>query len=115
MVEEPKKLRGFALLSKERMREIASMGGKAVKPEQRSFFTNRSLAATSGRIGGQRCPNEKRTFARLGSEYASEQGKKGGAAVPNSCRTFSKDPEAARKAGALGAAARAAKLSEPQA
>ena len=43
------KARGFASMNPERQREIASMGGKAVPNEKRSFAQNRELAANAGR------------------------------------------------------------------
>ena len=45
--------RGFASMNQERQRQIASMGGKAVPDEKRSFSQNRRLAAEAGRKGGQ--------------------------------------------------------------
>ncbi len=44
--------RGFASLSPEKRREIASMGGKSVPAEKRSFSRNRNRAAEAGRKGG---------------------------------------------------------------
>lgn len=44
--------RGFAALSPERVREIASSGGKAVPDDKRSFSKNRTLAVEAGRKGG---------------------------------------------------------------
>ena len=49
--EKPK--RGFALLDPARLREIASMGGSALKPEQRAFSRNAELASSAGRKGGK--------------------------------------------------------------
>ena len=45
--------RGFASMNQERQRQIASMGGKAVPDEKRSFSQNPELAAEAGRKGGQ--------------------------------------------------------------
>ena len=45
--------RGFASMKQERQRQIASMGGRAVPDEKRSFSQNRRLAAEAGRKGGQ--------------------------------------------------------------
>jgi len=42
---------GFAALSPEKRREIASLGGRAVPREKRSFSTNRDLASRAGRLG----------------------------------------------------------------
>lgn len=50
------KPRGFALLTAERRREIASMGGKSVAPEDRAFSKDRNLAAAAGRVGGEKKP-----------------------------------------------------------
>jgi hypothetical protein len=49
---QPRKPQGFAAISPERRREIASMGGKALPPEKRSFSTDRDLAKAAGRKGG---------------------------------------------------------------
>ncbi len=45
--------RGFASMSPEQQREIASKGGKSVPSEKRSFSQNRDLASNAGRKGGQ--------------------------------------------------------------
>ena len=45
--------RGFASMSAEKQREIASKGGKSVPGDKRSFSQNRDLAAQAGRKGGQ--------------------------------------------------------------
>jgi general stress protein YciG len=45
--------RGFASMSAEKQREIASKGGKSVPSEKRSFSQNRDLAAQAGRRGGK--------------------------------------------------------------
>lgn len=50
------KPRGFATMSPERRKRIAALGGKSLKPEQRSFYTNRELAAACGRLGGEVAP-----------------------------------------------------------
>ena len=47
-----KSKRGFASMTPEKQRAIASLGGKSLKAEQRSFSRNRKLAAEAGRIGG---------------------------------------------------------------
>jgi general stress protein YciG len=46
--------RGFASMSPEKQREIASKGGKSVPSEKRSFSQDRDLASQAGRKGGQR-------------------------------------------------------------
>ena len=50
MAEKSK--RGFASMSAEKRREIASMGGKAIRDGNRSFSLNRELAVAAGRKGG---------------------------------------------------------------
>ncbi len=66
--------RGFASMNAERQRQIASMGGKAVPDEKRSFSQNRRLAAEAGRKGGQSVPGAKRSFSQ-----DREPGRGGGA------------------------------------
>lgn len=51
--------RGFAAMTPEKRLEIARRGGKAVRPENRSFAKNRDLAASAGRKGGEAyCPSQ---------------------------------------------------------
>lgn len=56
----PQFLRGLARLTPEERRAIASKGGKAVKPENRSFSRNPELAAEVGRRGGQKSSRAKK-------------------------------------------------------
>jgi general stress protein YciG len=72
-------LRGFASLTPERRREIASKGGRSVPAEKRSYSMNRELAAAAGKKGGLVCPPEKRTYS-VDKELASRAGKIGGSA-----------------------------------
>lgn len=44
--------RGFASLSVEKRKAIASMGGKGVPSDKRSFSKDRELASNAGRKGG---------------------------------------------------------------
>lgn len=48
----PRRPQGFAALSPEARREIASKGGKSVPPENRSFSRDRTLASAAGIKGG---------------------------------------------------------------
>ena len=51
----PKKSnRGFASMTPERRREVASKGGKSVKWQNRAFSKDRALAQAAGRKGGLR-------------------------------------------------------------
>jgi general stress protein YciG len=60
----PNSTRGFASMSPEKRREIASMGGKSVPAEKRTFSTDRTLAKEAGRRGGVSLEPEKRSFSR---------------------------------------------------
>jgi uncharacterized protein len=93
--------RGFASMNAERQRQIASMGGKAVPDEKRSFSQNRRLAAEAGRKGGQSVPGAKRSFSQ-NRELAAVAGRKGGQSVPDEKRSFSQHPELAAEAGRKG-------------
>jgi len=54
-----KKPRGFATLTPERRRELASMGGKAVAPEKR-YYSNKANASSAGFKGGT-SPKRRKT------------------------------------------------------
>lgn len=71
------KKRGFAALSLEKRREIAAMGGKAVKAENRVFSRDKDLASASGRKGGLAVSPESRSFS-TDRALASAAGRKGG-------------------------------------
>ncbi|TVR11692.1 MAG: stress-induced protein [Salinarimonadaceae bacterium] len=45
--------RGFAAMSAEKRREIASKGGRSVPADKRSFAQDRALASKAGRKGGR--------------------------------------------------------------
>jgi general stress protein YciG len=60
----PNSTRGFASMSPEKRREIASRGGKSVPAEKRTFSTDRTLAKEAGRRGGVSLEPEKRSFSR---------------------------------------------------
>lgn len=80
MTEEqpkPKSKRGFAAMTPEQRREIASMGGKSVPAERRSFAQNPNLAASAGSKGGKSVDPENRAFSRNRS-LAASAGAKGG-------------------------------------
>jgi len=48
-----KSKRGFASMDPEKQREIARKGGASVPADKRSFSQDRTLAAESGRKGGE--------------------------------------------------------------
>ncbi|MGH7038729.1 MAG: general stress protein [Stellaceae bacterium] len=45
--------RGFASMSEDKQREIASKGGQSVPDEKRSFSKDHELASEAGRKGGE--------------------------------------------------------------
>jgi uncharacterized protein len=55
-----KQLRGFALLTPERRKAVASKGGKSIPAHKRSFSTDPALAARAGKIGGTNTQKAKR-------------------------------------------------------
>ncbi len=71
------KNRGFASMTPERQREIASKGGQSVPAEKRSFSRDPALAAEAGRKGGENVHWSKRSFA-VDPALASRAGAKGG-------------------------------------
>lgn len=77
--KDGKSRRGFASMTPERRREIASKGGKSVAPENRSFSKDKALAARAGRIGGMAVDSDKRAYSR-DRELAAEAGRAGGRA-----------------------------------
>jgi len=81
----PKKPRGFGAMSPERRREIASLGGKSIPPEKRSFSQNHALAASAGSTGGKNVRPEKRSFSR-DPALARAAGGKGGCASQDARR-----------------------------
>src|SRR2546423_8286370 len=93
--------RGFASMNTERQRQIASMGGKAVPDEKRSFSQNRRLAAEAGRKGGQSVPGSKRSFSQ-NRALAAVAGRDGGESGPREERGVAQDPEGAARAGGQG-------------
>lgn len=52
MQRHDRKPRGFAAMTPERRRELATKGGRSVPPGKRSFSRDRALAAEAGRRGG---------------------------------------------------------------
>jgi general stress protein YciG len=90
-----KSKRGFALMSPEKLREIAKKGGKSVPPEKRIFSQNAEHAAKCGQKGGKNGDPAKRTFA-VSPEIASRAG-------------ASMSPEKRREVSRKGAAALHAK------
>ncbi len=72
-----KKPRGFAAMSPERLRELASRGGKAVPAEKRTFASQPGLASRAGRVGGKALHPDQRSFSQ-DRVLASRAGRKGG-------------------------------------
>lgn len=74
-IEKPRRPRGFAAMSPERQRALASKGGKAVPPEKRTFAADPSLAKRAGRVGGKRSSG---SFTASDPERARTAGRRGG-------------------------------------
>lgn len=68
-----KKKVGFALMKREKLKEISSKGGKSVPPEKRIFAHNLDQAEICGRRSRKNVDPAKRTFA-INPEIASEAG-----------------------------------------
>lgn len=58
-----KSKRGFASMSPDKRRAVASKGGRSVPKEKRSFSTNAELAREAGAKGGKSVLGNKRTFS----------------------------------------------------
>lgn len=101
VIEMSNSNKGFGSMDPERQRQVASMGGRSVPDEKRSFSQNRELAVRAGRKGGMSISPEKRSFSQ-NRELARASGRKGGLAVPGDKRSFSRDSELAVRAGSLG-------------
>lgn len=70
-------LRGFASMTPERRKQVASLGGKSVPNAKRSFSQNRDLASSAGKKGGKNVAAAKRSFSQ-DRDLAVAAGKKGG-------------------------------------
>lgn len=60
MTDKPKSKRGFAAMSPEKRREIASKGGASVPADKRTFSKDRELAARAGGKGGLATGDKRR-------------------------------------------------------
>ena len=58
MNDKPKSNRGFASMTPERRREIASQGGKSVDPAKRAFALDRDLASAAAKKRFQKEPTK---------------------------------------------------------
>ena len=61
-----KQLRGFAVMSPEKRREIASMGGKAAQKNGNCHRFDSVEASAAGRIGGLKISANKAHMAAIG-------------------------------------------------
>jgi len=68
--------RGFASMTPEKRKEIATKGGKSVPKEKRAYSVNRELASKAGSKGGKSSRPEKRSF-KMDPALASRAGKLG--------------------------------------
>jgi len=69
------KPRGFAAMTPERRREVASRGGSAVPADRRHFSRDKECASYAGMKGGSSVPAEKRSYA-VDRELAAKSGAK---------------------------------------
>jgi general stress protein YciG len=76
-IEKPKSRKGLASMSPEKRRLIASMGGKSVPKEKRTFSRNRDVASAAGKKGGRTARPETRPFV-IYPELAAIAGRIGG-------------------------------------
>jgi general stress protein YciG len=72
-----KAMRGFALLTPQKLSEVARKGGMGVPAHKRVFSYNKALAVESGRKGGKNVKKENRIFSR-DRAAASRAGRLGG-------------------------------------
>jgi len=100
-MDKPKAKRGFAVMDPVRQRAIASLGGKSVPNDRRSFSQSRELAAKAGRKGGRAVKPESRSFSQ-DRNLAASAGRIGGKNVPRDKRAFTRNPELAQEAGRKG-------------
>jgi len=75
----PRKPRGLAVMTPERQRAIASLGGKAAHAKGTAHTFTRASAATAGRKGG-RAAHAKGAAHEFGGEEAQQAASKGGRA-----------------------------------
>ena len=68
--------RGFAGMTPEKRKEIATKGGKSVPKEKRAYSVNRDLASKAGKKGGKASRPDKRSFS-MDPALASRAGKLG--------------------------------------
>ena len=68
MEDRPKSRRGLASMTMEQRERIASLGGRSVPGQKRSFAQNRALASEAGRKGGQRSQGRRREGGTASAE-----------------------------------------------
>lgn len=79
-MSDGKARRGFASMTPERRREIASLGGKSAQAQGKAHRWDSEEAQAAGRKGGRAMVESR------GSEYMREIGTKGGRAKAGSAR-----------------------------
>ncbi|XXX79290.1 KGG domain-containing protein [Sorangium sp. So ce134] len=89
--QKPKQRRGFAAMSAERRKQIASMGGKAAHAQGRAHRFTTEEARAVGAKGGVAVSQDRAHMQEIGKrggatvssdrEFMAEIGRKGGAAV----------------------------------
>src|SRR5215510_11067900 len=66
--DTPRSPRGFAAMSAERQREIASKGGRAAHSKGTAHHFSRDEARAAGRKGGQTVSRDREHMSRIGRE-----------------------------------------------
>lgn len=88
-MSKPKQQKGFAKISRERQREIASQGGKTAHERGRAHTFNSDEAKAAGRRGGLAVSVDREHMARIGRAGGRARGvahakkQAGKAAVPS--------------------------------
>lgn len=102
--EKPQRVpqkRGFASMSKEQQREIASMGGKAAHEKGSAHEFTPAEAREAGRKGGI-AAHKKGTAHEFTPEEARKAGRKGGIAAHEKGTAHEFTSDEAREAGSKG-------------
>lgn len=76
MFEAPKKRQGFAVMSPERRREIASLGGKKAHALGKAHQFTSEEAREAGRRGGERVSRNREYMSAIGTLGGKAKGRK---------------------------------------
>jgi general stress protein YciG len=76
MEEKPKSKRGFASMDPERLRELASKGGKAAHAQGRAHIWTAEQASAAGKKGGATVSSDPAHMAEIGRKGGHARSKK---------------------------------------